>query len=213
MGIATLIIGRSGSGKSASLRNLDPSEVALINVLGKPLPFRSKLPQLVTDEYPRVTGALIGAKRDIIVIDDAGYLITNQFMRGHSSAGAGNGVFTLYNQIGDNFWTLVNTIQSLPADKRVYFMMHEDEHENGTVRPKSIGKLIDEKVCIEGMFTICLRAMMVDGRHIFRTQSNGADVAKSPMGMFEDLEIENDLRLVDDAIKDYYGITKSEEKQ
>lgn len=210
MAIPVLIIGKSGSGKSASLRNLPPEKVAVINVLGKPMPFRDRLNKYVTDDYGKVLGAINKTARPIIVIDDAGYLITNQFMRGHASAGAGNGVFTLYNQIGDNFWHLVNSIISLPGATRVYVMMHEDKNEMGDVKPKSIGKLIDEKVCIEGMFTICLRCMRKDGKHIFRTQSDGLDVAKSPIGMFDDEEIDNDLAYVDAKICEYYDIKEEE---
>lgn len=207
MAIPILIIGKSGSGKSASLRNLDPNRVALINVLGKPLPFRGKFAQIVTDNYDKVKRAITKAtdgERDIIVVDDAGYLITNMFMKGHSSAGAGNSVFTLYNSIGDHFWELIETIRAIPGNARVYLIMHEDMNDFGHVKPKTIGKLIDEKVCLEGMFTICLRCMLSDGKHVFRTQSDGLDVAKSPMGLFDDFEIDNDLNMVDQKIVDYY---------
>ena len=208
MAIPVLIIGKSGSGKSASLRNFDPNRVALINVLGKPLPFKGKFNQFVTDDYTKIKNAVSSVaskkERDVVVIDDAGYLITNMFMRGHSSAGSGNGVFTLYNAIGDHFWGLVEHVRNMPSDIRVYFIMHEDVNDFGQVKPKTIGKLIDEKVCLEGMFTICLRCMISDGKHVFRTQSDGSDVAKSPIGMFEELEIDNDMSVVDQKICEYY---------
>ena len=207
MAIPILIIGKSGSGKSASMRNLDPNRVALVNVLGKPLPFRGKFMQLVTDDYSKVAASIVSApkkNRDIIIIDDAGYLITNMFMRGHSNTGAGNGVFSLYNTIGDRFWNLIEVIRSEPSNARVYLMMHEDVNDFGQVKPKTIGRLIDEKVCLEGMFTICLRCMISDGKHVFRTQSDGSDVAKSPMGMFDAFEIDNDLNMVDQKICEYY---------
>lgn len=208
MSYPVLIIGKSGSGKSASLRNLDLSKVALINVLGKPLPFKggNKARQLCTDDYTKIIGAVKLAKADIIVLDDVGYLMTNQFMRGHSSTGGGNGVFTLYNQIGDNFFTLIDAARNIPGNKRIYFMMHEEQNDFGQVKPKSIGKMIDEKVCLEGMFTVCLRACTADAKHIFRTTTDGADVAKAPMGMFESDEIDNDLAIVDKAICEYYEI-------
>ena len=206
MAIPVLIIGKSGSGKSASLSNLDPSRVALINVLGKPLPFRGKFDQIVSDDYAKITGAIKGAKREIVVVDDVGYLMTNAFMRDHAATGQGNAIFQLYNSIGDKFWNLVEVVRKLPGDKRVYMIMHEDVNEFGAVKPKTIGKMIDEKCCLEGMFTICLRCMVSNGKHIFRTQSDGLDVAKSPMGMFEAEEIPNDLAMVDDAICRYYEI-------
>ena len=206
MAIPVLIIGKSGSGKSASLRNLDPAKTALVNVLGKPLPFRGKFDQVVTDDYGKIGGIVQRGQREVVVIDDAGYLITNMFMRGHSGAGAGNSVFTLYNQIGDSFWRLVELIRSAPGNTRVYMLMHEDKNDMGDVKPKTIGKLLDEKVCLEGMFTVCLRCMLSDGKHVFRTQSDGFDVCKSPMGMFEALEIDNDLAAVDKTICEYYEI-------
>lgn len=209
MAIPVLIIGRSGSGKSCSLRNLEPEKVALVNVLGKPLPFRGgQFDQMITDDYDKVNRAITGSRREIVVVDDAGYLMTNMFMRGHSNAGAGNGVFTLYNAIGDKFWSMIDLIRRADANKRVYIMMHEEQNDFGSVRPKTIGKMIDEKVCLEGMFTICLRCMVKGGKHVFLTQSDGTDVAKSPIGLFEDDEIDNDLALVDRAICAYYDIDR-----
>lgn len=209
MAIPILIIGKSGSGKSASLRNFQPEDVAVISVLGKPFPFRAKLDEYKTDDYDKIAKAIEKTKRDVVIVDDVGYLITNHFMRGHAATGGGNSVFTLYNQLADDFWSLIYFVKDLPGDKRVYFIMHEDKNDNGDIKPKTIGKLLDEKVCIEGMFTICLRCMLLDGRHVFVTQSNGYDVAKSPIGMFEDHEIDNDLSMVDQTICEYYGIEKS----
>ena len=206
MAIPVLLIGKSGSGKSASMASLDPSRVALISVLGKPLPFRGKFDQITTDDYGKVIGAIKATKRDIVVVDDAGYLMTNMFMKDHANAGQGNAVFNLYNNIGDKFWNLIESIRKIPENKRVYIIMHEDQNEFGSVKPKSIGRMIDEKVCLEGMFTIVLRCMVQHGKHIFRTQSDGMDVAKTPMGMFEAEEIPNDLKTVDDTICAYYEI-------
>ena len=206
MAIPVLVIGKSGSGKSASMSNLDPSRVALISVLGKPLPFRGKFDQITTDDYVKVSNAIKATKRDIVVVDDAGYLMTNMFMKDHANTGQGNAVFNLYNNIGDKFWNMIEDIRKIRENKRVYIIMHEDQNEFGSVKPKSIGKMIDEKVCLEGMFTIVLRCMVQHGKHIFRTQSDGLDVAKTPMGMFETEEIPNDLKMVDDTICAYYEI-------
>ena len=156
MGIGVLIIGKSGSGKSTSMRNFKSDEVGIINVISKPLPFKNEngLKTLNTDNYVDVKNILEKAKTKSIVIDDAGYLITNQFMRKHSNAGGGNGVYTLYNEIADNFWTLTEQIKKLPDDRIVYIMMHEEKNDFGDVKPKTIGKLIDDKVCLEGLFAI-----------------------------------------------------------
>ena len=148
-----------------------------------------------------------------IVIDDAGYLITNQFMRTHSSAGKGNNVFSMYNDLADQFWKLIQiVVNQLPENKIVYFMMHENTDDFGNVKPKTIGKLLDEKVTIEGMFTIVLRCVTDGDRHLFVTQSVDGAVSKSPMGMFQDLEIDNDLALVDQAIREYYGLEEAKEE-
>ena len=206
MAVPVLIIGKSGAGKSASMMNLDPTKTALISVLGKPLPFKGKFDQVVTDDSAKIIGIVKAAKRNIIVVDDVGYTMTNMFMRDHAAGGGGNAVFSLYNNIGDKFWNMIEAVRKIPEDKRVYFIMHEEQNDFGNVRPKTIGKMIDEKVCLEGMFTICLRCMVSNGKHIFRTQSDGLDVAKTPIGMFDSEEIPNDLAMVDKAICDYYEI-------
>ncbi len=178
----------------------------LIRVLNKPLPFKGKIDGWNTDDYQTVMKCLAQSKAKNIVLDDAGYLITNHFMKGHSSAGAGNGVFTLYNNIGDYFWQLIQFIIKLPEDKIVYVIMHEDKNDFGDIKPKTIGKLIDEKVCLEGMFTIVLRCIEESGKHLFVTQASDGAVSKSPIGMFETLTIDNDLLIVEKAIREYYEI-------
>lgn len=207
MATPVLIIGKSGSGKSTSMRNcINKEDWNLIRVLNKPLPFKGKINGWSTDDYQTVMKCLSQSKAKNIVLDDAGYLITNMFMNKHSSAGAGNGVFTLYNQIGDHFWNLIQFIVKLPEDKIVYVIMHEDINDFGQIKPKTIGKLLDEKVCIEGMFTIVLRCIEESGKHIFVTQSADGAVSKSPIDMFETLTIDNDLLIVEKAIREYYEI-------
>lgn len=212
MATPVLIIGKSGSGKSTSMRNCQNNDFNLIRVLNKPLPFKGKVNGWFSDDYQQIMKLLIASKAGSIVIDDAGYLITNHFMRGHSSAGKGNGVFSLYNDIGDYFWNLIQFIVTkVPENKIVYIIMHEEKDEAGEVKPKTIGKLLDEKVCIEGMFTIVLRCIEEGGKHLFVTQASQGAVSKSPIGMFEDLTIDNDLLLVDKKIREYYGLGKGEE--
>lgn len=208
MATPVLIIGKSGAGKSTSLRNVAGNDDwNLIRVLNKPLPFKGKINGWSTDDYQQVMKCLISSKAKNIVIDDAGYLITNMFMRGHSSAGAGNAVFSFYNTVGDNFWNLITFINDkVPADKIVYVVMHEEQNDFGQVKAKTIGKILDEKVCIEGMFTIVLRCIEESGKHMFVTQSADGAISKSPVGMFEDLTIDNDILLVEKAIRDYWEI-------
>lgn len=213
MAIPVLIIGKSGSGKSTSLRNCTNNDSwSLIKVIEKPLPFKGKIPTGTTDDYETIKKWLKGGKAKSFVIDDAGYLITNYFMKNHTSKGAGNGVFQLYNTLADNFWGLVQFIVSeLPSDKIVYIIMHEETNDFGDIKPKTIGKLLDEKICLEGMFTIVLRCVIANNEHLFVTQSDGGAVSKSPIDMFDKLEIDNDLKIVDSTIREYYEF-ESEEK-
>lgn len=208
MGQPILIYGKSGSGKSRSLKNFGEEEITFINVERKFLPFRKSFKyKIETDDYNKIYRALIKMPTNVAVIDDAGYLMTNAFMRGHR-ANKGNQVYELYNEIADRFWQLFKLIKDdLPTEKIVYIIMHEDESDNsGSVSLKTIGKLLSEKVCLEGMTTVCLRCMSEDSRHFFRTVTDGRDITKTPEEMFDSDEIENDLKAVDTAIREYYNI-------
>ena len=216
MGIPVLIIGKSGSGKSRSMKNCVGKDFGLIRVLNKPLPFRGKIPGNVCSDYVKIKAAVKNPQwPKSIVIDDAGYLITGQFMDGHNTTGKGNAVFGLYNQLADDFYRLVKAIaDEAPPDRIVYVIMHEDTNEYGDIKPKTIGKLLDEKVCLEDMFTIVLRAVKGE-RYAFVTQSRDGAVSKSPDDMFPEVEIDNDLLMVDSTIREYYGIgnPKNREKE
>lgn len=216
MGIPVLIIGKSGAGKSRSLKNCVDKDFGLIRVLNKPLPFKGKMLGNVCSDYSKIKAAVRSPQWPrSIVIDDAGYLITGQFMDGHNAAGKGNAVFSLYNQLADDFYRLVKCIaDEAPADRIVYVIMHEDTNDFGDIKPKTIGKLLDEKVCLEGMFTIVLRAVKGE-RYTFVTQSRDGAVSKAPDDMFPDVEIDNDLLMVDNTIREYYGIEnpKNEESE
>lgn len=209
MATPVLIFGKSGTGKTASLRNFEHDEIALINVLGKPLSFNGKFDSTInTTKYDTVKEALAKTQKKTIVIDDSGYLITNYFMENHMT---GKG-FNLYNELGDNEWNLIRWISShLPEDKIVYLITHEDYDEYGGAKPKTIGKLLDEKVCLEGLFAIALRSTFSDGKYQFLTQTQGVDVTKSPMGMFESSSIDNDLKFVDDTIRKFYDLPPRKE--
>jgi hypothetical protein len=182
--------------------------------MGKPLPFRGQLKTVQLKDYTKIKSLLAKAETKSIAIDDAGYLITDHFMEGHSKTGAGNAIFAFYNDIGDNFYQLIKYIvETLPADRIVYLMMHEDKNDFGDIKPKTIGKLLDEKVCLEGLFSIVLRAYGDADKHVFYTQSNGFDVTKTPIGMFLDKEIDNDLAAVDHAIREYWALSATKEEE
>lgn len=208
MGVGVLIYGRSGSGKSRSLKSFAEDEIFLVNVIGKPLPFPGRFRYCIkSDNYNTIKNGLKKMPSKVAVIDDAGYLLTNTFMRGHSAPKSGSSSFDLYNDIADAFWGLLRFVQDeLPEDVIVYLLMHEATSDYGETKLRTIGKLLDEKVCVEGMVSIALRCMVEGGRHYFRTQSSGMDISKSPEGMFE-TEIENDLKAVDTRIREYWGLS------
>lgn len=205
MGEPILIYGKSGSGKSRSLINFGEEEILFVNVISKRLPLPKKFKyELKSRSYVTIKNQLQKMPCKVAVIDDAGYLQTNTFMNGHSNPKKGGSTFDLFNQIGDEFWDLILFVkEQLPEDVLVYFMMHEISNDLGEVKVRTVGKLLDEKVCIEGMFTLCLHCMTDGTKHYFKTQGGSNDIAKSPEGMF-DLEIENDLKNVDTTIREYY---------
>ena len=201
--VPVLLIGKSGSGKSASMRNFKKEEIAIANVLGKPLPFKSNLDAPKVDNYDILLKAIQNTDKKVIVVDDANYLITNEFMNKSSVKG-----FDKYNEMGNNFFNLINGIKNIEGGKTVYLIMHEDTDDEGNVKPKTIGKLLDDKVNIQGMFTICLRSMYDNGNYIFRLKTNGQDCVKTPIGLFDEEQMENDLKLVDTKIREYYELDK-----
>ena len=207
MGECVFVYGKSGSGKSRSLINFGEDEIFLVNTIGKRLPFRSKFKyEIKTDDFNKIANGLRKMPTKTAVIDDSGYLMTNAFMRGHSAPKSGSSTFDLYNDIADSFWSLITVIKNeLPDDVIVYMIMHEDTTDYGETKLRTIGKLLSEKVCIEGMSTVVLRCVVRDGKHLFLTQSDGSDISKSPEGMF-DKEIENDLKAVDTVIREYWGL-------
>ena len=201
MATIVMIYGQSGTGKSASLRNFEPGDVGIINVSGKPFPFRKKLPYVTTDNYANIARALERAKAKSIVIDDATYLMVDEFMRTSKVSG-----FQKFTDMAKNFFDLIEAARGLPDDRIVYFLGHSDTDPSGNDKFKTIGKLLDEKVTLEGKFTIVLKTVVQDGKYLFQTHNSGQDTVKSPMDMFEADYIENDLAAVDKVIREYYGM-------
>jgi hypothetical protein len=204
VGTTVLVLGNSGTGKSASMRNLDPNKYGLVNPAKKPLPFKSDKKALNSDDYKRITETLARATSNIIVIDDAQYLMANAWMRRAQEKG-----YDKYTEIGLDFFNLIEfVIEKMPSEKIVYFMGHTEIDNNGNTKFKTIGKMLDEKITIEGLFTIVLRTYVQrDPRQFFfTTQNDGTDTVKTPIGMFTESLIDNDLVIVDKAIRDYYGL-------
>jgi hypothetical protein len=213
MSTATLILGKSGAGKTTSLRNMDPAKTLLIQVVPKPLPFASKAWKVfdrekcptgnifVTDIADNIVKLAQKTSRKVIVVDDFQYVLSNELMRRSDERG-----FDKFTDIAKHGWEVFTALSSLPDDVRVYLLSHSQEDDSGTVKMKTIGKMLDEKIVLEGLVSIVLRAIVTDGRNEFSTRNNGADTVKAPIGLFEDERIPNDLAEVDARICEFYDI-------
>lgn len=201
------------------MRNLDPANTLLIQVVRKPLPFRSKewrhfdketCPNgnvFVTDQWDTITKIASRTKRKVIVIDDFQYVLANEFMRRSEERG-----FDKFTDIGRHAWEVMTAVSNYAEDVRVYVLSHTQEDDLGRTKMKTIGKMLDEKITPEGLFTIVLRSGTSDGEFYFATRNNGSDTTKAPIGLFDDERIDNDLAAVDAAICDYYDITTEQQK-
>lgn len=213
MGIPVLILGESGTGKSASMRNLDSTKTVIIQAVSKPLPFRNEFSKFNKTDNPSGTivatddsNSIISAMNyfatsgcKTIIIDDFQYVMANEFMRRSQETG-----FTKFTDIARHAWEVITAATNLPEDVKVYFLSHVQSDEQGMTKAKTIGKLLDEKITVEGLFTIVLRTNVEDGKYRFSTQNNGNDTVKSPMGLFDAQYIENDLQEINTKINEYY---------
>ena len=200
MGVCVLVLGASGSGKSTSLRNFEPGEVGVLNVLGKPLPFRKRLDTTDHPDYRMCRACITSGRRRAWVVDDAGYLMANEnFARVNES---GYGKFT---DMAHNFQQLVQDATMAPPDTITYLFMHAEADAMGREKPKTVGRMLDEKYCIEGACPIVLDCRVVDGRHVFVSKNDGTNLAKAPMDMLPEV-MDNDLRAVDGKIREYWGM-------
>lgn len=211
MGIAVLILGESGSGKSASMRNFTESDVRILNVASKPFPFRNvnKLKKADKATYSMIKGAVSSGKSLSYVVDDAQYLMAFESFEKANEIG-----YTKFTNMAKNYEEMLRYIQEeTTPDTIVYIMQHIETDENGKVKAKTLGKMLDQQLTIEGLFTIVLLCKADRNKHYFVTQSDGTNPCKSPMGMFDEVEIDNDLKLVDDAIREYYGLKEQPSKK
>ena len=206
MATAVLIMGESGSGKSASLRNFAPNEISVFNVTSKPLPFKqgkTKIPKIDNATYADIANALANPNKRAYVIDDAGYLLSFEMFKRANETG-----YSKFTDMAKNFFDMLDFINTkLPNDIIVYITMHtEDDSEMHKTKAKTIGKMIDQNLNLEGLFTIVLRAMQTEEGYKFITRDDRVSTAKSPMGMFESDKIDNDLKEVDRVIREYYDM-------
>lgn len=205
MGVPVLILGESGSGKSASLRNFEPEEVGIFNVASKPLPFRKKLNKMDKASYEIIKKKLTEPKLKTYVIDDSQYLMCFEMFDKVKETGYGK-----FTDCAKHFYDLVKFIIDVaPEDCLVYFLHHTETTETGKIKAKTQGKMLDNQLTLEGLFSIVLMCVTDGKSHKFITQSDGFTTAKSPMDMLP-AEMDNDLKAVDTAIREYYEFNKGE---
>lgn len=211
-----LVIGESGTGKSTSIETLDPKETFLIQAVNKPLPFRGfkkkyplltkKLPgnRVIANNIELISRAFqrceLDTKIKTIIVDDFQYVLSDEYMRKATEKG-----FDKFTIMAQNYYSILKIAQNMREDLNIIFLSHSETKDDGTTKVKTIGKLLDDKITIEGLFTIVLNTKVEDGSYYFETQNNGFNTSKSPKGMFEEFKIPNDLKYVVDKVNEYYG--------
>lgn len=207
--LGILIMGGSGTGKSTSLRNLPADETAIINVTNKAMPFRNKngIKIVNCNNYEQMIKAILSTKKRIIVVDDSSYMMT--FENFDKATNKGYDKFT---NMAVNYYNLITTPQHCDGEKIIYFVCHEELDENLVAHPKTIGKMLSQQLVIEGLFTVVLRSLLKNGEHVFQTHNDGTSVCKSPIDMFEEDFIPNDLLEVDKILREYYDFKPINEK-
>ena len=211
-----LILGDSGTGKSTSIRNLPPEETFIINVLGKDLPFKKSSENYSDLSSDGLTGnyycsddvvkirrvlKLVNDKRTEIkylVIDDCGFILMREFMRRALEKG-----YEKFTVIAKSYADLINAITELRNDLFCFVMMHIETDNQGKTKPKTVGKMTDQYVVLEAVFTYVLHSVVADSLYKFMTNTEGLHMCKTPLGMFEDQYIDNDLKFVVDQINNY----------
>lgn len=202
MGLPILILGESGSGKSSSMRNFEENEVCVLNVASKPLPFRKKLNKVNNASYIDIVKELKKGEYKTYIIDDSQYLLAFEMFEKAKEQG-----YTKFTDMALNFYNLIKyVITQLPDNVLVYFMHHIEETTSGRVKAKTVGKMLDEKLTVEGLFSIVLKAETDGERYYFCTKNDGLSTIKTPLDMFSEREIDNDLKAVDAQIREYYEI-------
>ena len=205
MGIPVLILGESGSGKTYSIKNMDPEKIGVFLVEKPRLPFRKQFKTVQGANYFVIMKALAEPKLKQYVIDDSQYLLVNEFFDRANETG-----YQKFTDMALNFRNLIHfVIRKVPDDVIVYFLHHTDTDANGKIKAKTIGRMLDEKLTVEGLFDIVLRTAVTPEGHVFLTQSTGSDTVKTPEEMFPENQIPNDLAVVDKAIRTYYGMEEN----
>ena len=209
MAIGVLILGESGTGKTFSVKGFDPSEVKILSVHKPILPFRGKYDVTKTPTGDDIIRELHNTDKKNIVIDDFQYILGLPMMKRVGEKG-----WDKFNEIQQPYADVLDEINNLPDDVIVYLMSHVETNDDGKVKIKTIGKALDKYITIEGLFMLVFGTSVIDQHYFFTTQNNGNNTVKTPDGMFSDMYIPNDLKYVEDKIRNYYYMdgAKSDEE-
>lgn len=207
MGVGVLILGESGTGKSTSLRNFNEGEIGVLNVAEKPLPFKKRLTLCNTSDYKMIKDTIKQSNLRAYAVDDAGYLL--QFENFNRSSERG---FDKFTEMAVHFKGLLDAVREADANTITYIMAHPQIGDNGKIQMKTIGKMLDNQLSIEGLFTVVLVSEKDEEGYHFITNGDVNSPAKSPMGMFDEAKIDNDLKLVDTTIREYWGLSPLSDK-
>lgn len=209
MGFPILIMGESGTGKTYSIKNFKKGEALVFSVEKGRLPFKTDLEVVKNADYTDMGKEFKAPKYKTYIIDDSQYLLVNEMFDRAKESG-----YAKWTDIAKRFRDVIHYINSkMPDDVLVYFLHHtEFDSTSGKTKAKTVGKLLDNQLTVEGCFDVVLMTQIESGQHLFITQSDGFTTCKSPEGMFED-KIPNDLKAVDNAIREYYGLGKKKESK
>lgn len=200
MGNLVMVIGKSGSGKSTSLRNFEPGEVGIFNIAGKPLPFRKRLPKADRVGYEQIKSSLKKNRLRAYVIDDSTYLMQFEAFQYAKVKG-----YDKFVDMAQSFEQLLEAAMGTDEDTIVYFLHHPQFADDGASKPQTIGKMLDNQLNVEGLFPIVIECTVRDGRHVFVTENDGTNIAKAPFEMLPAV-MDNDLKAVDTAIREYWQL-------
>lgn len=202
-----LILARSGTGKSTSLRNFKKGEAVAVLCSGKELPIKTDIVTFVPRNYGDVYAGILQAKAPVVVLDDVNYLMSFEEMQMANVKG-----YEKFNLMAQNMYNVFKTILDKEGDQTFYVLAHaaETTEDDQQLRFKTTGKMLSDKIVLEGLTNIVIGAGMEDGEFVFKVETDGHGI-KTPMGMFDTPTIPNDLKALDETIRKYYEPTTKPE--
>lgn len=200
----TFVLGRSGTGKSTSLRNFKAKDgIGYITATGKPLPFKTDIGQYHAKSYAQLIAAIKQTDVPVVVIDDFNYFMSFEEFSQASVKG-----YEKFTTMAVNVVNVIETITSKPTDQRFYILAHSETNDDGQLRLKTTGKMVSDKFVPEGLANQVVETAVIDREFVFKVRTDGSGI-KTPAApgqtpMFKDDVIENDLKVLDQAIVDFY---------